>query len=79
MKRPTVPTVAEIARMGACMCDDSDRKCSHCGWPFEVPGQHDQGAPVAVHCPRCGQPSTPADGIPRRVARALRRERGLVP
>lgn len=73
--------VAQIERF-RCMCGSDDRACSHCGHPFEVPHDHGRdadSAPVAHHCPACGQPSTTADRITRAKAAALRAEKGLVP
>ena len=82
MTRP--PTVAMIERM-TCLCGADDRQCPHCGAPFEAPGPHvHEGGPakageVLAPCPRCGQPTTEANRVPVATARAMRRERGLVP
>lgn len=52
---------------------DVDRLCSQCQRP------HMALMAGGSTCPRCGCPATDADNIERNVARALRKEMGLIP
>lgn len=77
MKAKTMAQVGLIERH-KCMCGFNDRKCNHCGAPFEMPKSHCSNEDDIIHpCPRCGNPfSTKVDSV---ESAKLRNQYGLIP